>query len=87
MQGDVFRYAWNCEGFQLTQPIPKYETTLHVPLTTPIDVVSIDFDGPFNETPAGNKQLLIGLEHLTGCPFAEATRSATADVELDFIEN
>lgn len=76
----------NCEGCPFTQLIPKYQTTLHVPLTTFLDVVSIDVSGPFIETAAGNKQLLIGVEQLTEWPFAKARRSGTADVLLDFME-
>lgn len=61
MQGDIYRYFRNSEGCQITEPILKYQTTLHVPLTTLFDVVSIDSAGPFNETSAVDKRLLIGV--------------------------
>ena len=81
---DISDYVRSCRGCQLATPIPKYRTTLHLPITSLFDVFSIDFAGPLPRSANGNRYVLAADEHLTGWPLASVMKNATARVVLDF---
>ena len=87
MYKDIFEYVKTCEDCQKMNAIPKYRTALRTPITSLFDVFSIDFAGPFNTTPRGNKHLLVCMEHLTGWPIVCPTPTATAAEVINFVED
>ncbi len=82
---DVLMHVRSCQGCQRAQPVTKYRTTLRIPLTELFDVFSLDFAGPFPVSSRGSRFILIGVEHLTEWPLAQATSNATAEVVIQFI--
>ena len=82
---DVFGHVKSCKGCQLASPVPKYRTTLRMPLTGLFDTFSIDFAGPLPVGPGGEKYALVAVEHLTSWPMVLATTTDTADTVLKFI--
>ena len=83
---DVRDYVKSCHGCQKACPIPKYKTTLRLPISSLFDTFSIDFAGPFPATSSGNRFVLVAVEHLTGWPIAMATSDSTAQVVLKFVK-
>lgn len=85
MLQDVAAHVKSCKGCLLSSPLPRYRTTLRIPLTGLFHMFSIDFAGPLPAGDAGEKYLLIAVEHLTSCPLAVATFSDTSEVVCDFL--
>lgn len=65
-QKEINNYVKSCDSCQRHKPIPKYRTTLHLPISTLFDTISIDFAGPFPSAATGNKFVLVTVENLTG---------------------
>ncbi len=84
---DIYEHVKTCNGCQKSSPIPKYRTTLRLPIAPLFETFSIDFAGPFPESKAGDKYILIAVEHLTNWPLAIPTIDSTASTVMMFIEN
>ena len=84
---DIVNFVRSCESCQRFAPIPKYRTTLRIPVTSLFSAFSLDFAGPLPETTKGNKFVLIGVEHLTNWPIAIATPNSTAEVVINFVRD
>ena len=63
---DVTEYVKSCDGCQKARQIPKYKTTLRLPVSSLFDVFSTDFAGPSSAISSGNRFVLVTVEHLTG---------------------
>lgn len=70
---DVARYVKTCDVCQRTKNEKKYFSDLFVPQSRLLDVFSIDFAGPFQQTIRMHWFLLVCVEHLTGWPIVRAT--------------
>lgn len=86
MMKDIAHYVKTCGNFQKMGSTRLYTTSRFVPQSSLLDVFSIDFASPFPETTAGNKFLLVSVEHLTGWPIVSPTKLATAQTVLNFIK-
>ena len=51
---DVRDYVKSCDGCQKVRPIPKYKTTLRLPISSLFSGISIAFAVPFPATSCGN---------------------------------
>lgn len=83
---DVYAHVKTCVGCQRAAPIPKYRTSLRMPITGLFHTFSIDFAGPLPLGPDDERYLLIAVEHLTSWPMVRATKTATADIVAEFLE-
>lgn len=83
---DVLKFVRSCVGCQKLKPIPKYRTTLRIPLTGLFDTFSMDFAGSLHLCENEEKYLLIAVEHLTGWPIVRVTTRDTSDVVLSFVQ-
>ena len=83
---DVRAYLKSCEGCQKARPIPKYETTVRLPISSLFSVLSIGFAGPFPATSSGSRFVLVAVEQLTGWTIDRATADRTAQVVHDFVK-
>lgn len=72
---------------QRASAVPKYLTTIHMPLTGLFETFSIDFSGPLVPGPKGERYLLIYVEQLTGWPLVRVRQSDMSDVVEDFVKN
>lgn len=60
----VSNYLKSCDGFQKAEgcPIPKYISTLHIPVSSLFDVFSVDFAWPFPVILSGNRFVLVAIK-------------------------
>lgn len=85
MPKNIYKYVKGYDNCQRRKLIPKYHITLHLPISTLFDVISIDLAGPCPCTPSGKKFFLVAIEHLTGWPIAISTDEAAALTVIAFM--
>lgn len=83
---DVSKFVRSCVRCQKSKPIPKYRTTLRIPLTGLFDTFSMDLAGPLPLGENEEKYLLLVVEHLTGWPIVRITTRDTSDVVFSFVQ-
>ena len=66
-------------------PLPTYRSALRTPLTILFDLFSIDFAGPLPTSRAGNKYMLVCVEHLTGWLIVIPTSNSTGGTVINFV--
>ena len=74
------------DGCQKARPIPKYKTTLGLPILSSSSVLSIDFAGTSRATLPSNRFVLVAVEYLTEWPIAKTTADSAAQVVLEFLK-
>jgi transposase InsO family protein len=82
----IANYVRTCDGCQRSGPIPKYRSTLHLPISGLFHTFSLDFAGPFPRTTLGNAWILVAVEHLSGWPVAQACQAATSEEVMSFVQ-
>lgn len=88
MPRDTTNYVSTCDECQRMKSVPKYITTLHLPITALFDVFSMDFAGPFPTSgQSAPRYLLVCVEHLTNWPIVKATWNSTAETDLTFMKH
>lgn len=75
-----------CEGCQKATTLPKYKTTLYLPITLLFGSFSVDFAGPQPRSGSGKRFVLVAVKHLTSWPIAKPTATLTAEEVKKFIE-
>jgi Integrase core domain len=58
-----------------------------MPISGIFETFSVDFAGPLPRTLAGNIYILIGIEHLSGWPLAQAYAASTSEEVINFIRS
>lgn len=84
-QGDIYKHVRKCDSCQRNKQISQYRTTLHLPISTLFDAVSVYFAGPFPPTTSDNKFILVPFEYLTGWPIVIPTNNTTALTVIKFM--
>lgn len=83
---EVFAHVKSCKGCQRAAPIPKYRTSLRMPITGLFYSFSIDFATPLPPGSGGECYLLVAVNHLTSWPLTRATITDTTEVVVKFVE-
>lgn len=65
-QRDKHEYVKSWDSYQNHKSIPKYCTTLHLPIYKLFKTIFIDFSGSFPVFLTENKFFLVVVEHLVG---------------------
>lgn len=73
----ALRDIWGC---QWSTPVPKYQFSLHMPLTSLFSSFSIYLSGPFPPRPDKVRNLIIFLDFLTFCPIGLFMNTSTSDL-------
>lgn len=83
---NVTDYLKACEGYQHDRRLPSYHTNLRASVTRLLETFSIGFAGPFSTPMTRQRFVLIDMEHMTGWTIAWATKDATLDTFIRFVE-
>ncbi|KAG2191010.1 hypothetical protein INT47_007878, partial [Mucor saturninus] len=79
-----------CMTCQARRKIRNRRVTPGYPVPTPsrpFYLVSCDIVGPLEETPSGNKYIIVAVDYLTKWPIAAAIKDATAETTEQFIQD
>lgn len=82
----VYLYFKTCDSFQRSHDLPKYRKTISMPLTTLLDIFSIDFAGTLPTATDGSHYALIAAEKLTVWPLVIATKDETSRTVANFLD-
>lgn len=87
MRPEVMKHVRECEGCQRASPPIPYRVHLFAPIVRIFETVSVDFAGPLPMTRRGNRYIHIGVEHLTGWPFATAHTGASSGAAVRSLQS
>lgn len=63
---DLLDFVRSLDECQKASAIVKYEAEMRQPVTSLLDILSLDLSGPFKKTKKINRLLLIECENLSG---------------------
>ena len=69
---DVAHFVRSCDVCQKVNPSEQHRPFGKIPVSGLFHTWSVDFAGPLPQTSAGNRYILIAVEHLSGWPVAQA---------------
>ena len=85
MYRDIEEYIATCHTCQMRGQQKKNNELSPIEPTGPWERVGIDFVGPLDITPNGNRYIITAIDYFTRWPEAKAVPNATAEVTAKFI--
>jgi hypothetical protein len=85
MGADIKTYIESCDSCQRFGKPGKVQLLQSIPVVQPFYQIGIDFIGPLNITPSGNKYILVAVDYFTKWPEAKAVKEATAKETAKFL--
>jgi hypothetical protein len=85
MGKDIKEYVEACNGCQRFGKPGKVQLTDSIPVVQPFYQIGIDYVGPLDATPSGNRYILVAVDYFTKWPEAKAVKEATAKETAKFL--
>jgi len=85
MGKDIKEYIQSCDSCQRFGKPQKIQLIQSIPVVQPFYQIGIDYVGPLNPTPDGNKYILVAVDYFTKWPEAKAVKEATAKETAQFL--